>query len=77
MVLTGAYTNLMEKKLKEILDDFQNGDLAEYRCSFSYGIVEIKGSHNEMTYDEILKKADEIMYECKRRNKEKYPELIR
>ncbi|MCI8834978.1 MAG: diguanylate cyclase [Ruminococcus sp.] len=77
VVLTGAYTNLMEKKLKEILDDFQNGDLAEYRCSFSYGIVEIKGSHNEMTYDEILKKADEIMYECKRRNKEKYPELIR
>ncbi|MCI9329018.1 MAG: diguanylate cyclase, partial [Ruminococcus sp.] len=48
-----------------------------YQCSFSYGVVDIDGADNHLSYDEILQKADEIMYECKRRNKEKYPQLVR
>ena len=54
-----------------------SGGYAEYQCSFSYGVVDIDGADNHLSYDEILQKADEIMYECKRRNKEKYPQLVR
>ena len=63
--------------MAEILKDFQTGGYAEYQCSFSYGIVGIDGANNDLSYDDILPKADEIMYECKRRNKEKYPQLVR
>ena len=77
LVLSGSIGELIERKMAEILRDFQSGDYAEYQCSFSYGVVNIEGSENHMSYDEILQKADEIMYECKRRNKEKYPQLVR
>ncbi|MCI9632373.1 MAG: diguanylate cyclase [Ruminococcus sp.] len=77
LVLSGSIGELIERKMAEILRDFQTGDYAEYQCSFSYGVVNIEGSENHMSYDEILQKADEIMYECKRRNKEKYPQLVR
>lgn len=77
LVLSGSIKELIELKMAEILKDFQTGGYADYQCSFSYGIVGIDGASNELTYDDILHKADEIMYECKRRNKEKYPELVR
>ena len=77
LVLSGSIGELIERKMEEILRDFQTGDYAEYQCSFSYGVVNIEGSENHMSYDEILQKADEIMYECKRRNKKKYPQLVR
>lgn len=77
LVLTGGIRELIERKMAELLHDFQTGGLREYRCSFSYGIVEISGGENELTLKELLEEADEIMYKCKRKNKEKYPELIR
>ena len=77
LVLSGSIKELIERKMEEILHQYQKAGFAEYRCSFSYGIVAIDGGTNTLSYDEILQKADEIMYECKRRNKEKYPELVR
>ncbi len=77
LVLGGSIRELIELKMAEILREFQTGGYAQYQCSFSYGVVDIEGSDNHLTYDEILQKADEIMYECKRRNKEKYPQLVR
>ncbi len=77
LVLSGSIKELIERKMEEILHQYQKAGFAEYRCSFSYGIVAIDGGTNTLSYDEILQKADEIMYACKRRNKEKYPELVR
>lgn len=77
LVLSGNMKELMDKKLEEILREFQNSDLSEYQCSFSFGVVEIPGKANTMSMDDILQAADELMYECKRRNKEKYPALVR
>lgn len=77
LVLTGSIKELIEKKLAEILNDFQTSDFAEYQCSFSYGVVDIVGADNKLSLDELLQKADDIMYECKRKNKEKYPALVR
>ena len=63
--------------MAELLCEFQTGEFREYRCSFSYGIVEISGEENELSLKELLQEADEVMYKCKRKNKEKYPELLR
>lgn len=77
LVLSGSIKELIERKLAEILHEFQTKDFAEYQCSFSYGVVAIDGEENKRTLDEILHDADALMYACKRRNKEKYPELVR
>ncbi len=77
LVLTGRIKDLIDRKMAEILESFQAVDNGEYQCSFSYGIVEVEGKDNEWTLDEILQQADAAMYECKRRNKEKYPALVR
>lgn len=77
LVLTGLMKELINKKLSAILDDFQSENDSGYQCSFSYGTVEITGKDNELSLDEIIQKADSIMYKCKRKNKEKYPGLIR
>lgn len=77
LVLTGNIKELIERKLAEILASFQSSTFSPYQCSFSYGIVEICGSDNNLTRDELLKAADVIMYECKRRNKQKFPNLVR
>ena len=77
LVLGGSIRELIELKMAEILREFQTGGYASYQCSFSYGVVDIEGADNDLTYDDILHKADEIMYECKCRNKEKYPQLVR
>lgn len=77
LVLSGSIVELINMKMAEILKIFQTGEYAEYQCSFSYGVVDIDGANNDLTFEEILHKADELMYECKRRNKEKYPQLVR
>lgn len=77
LVLTGGIKELIERKMAELLCEFQTGEFREYRCSFSYGIVEISGEENELSLKELLQEADEVMYKCKRKNKEKYPELLR
>ena len=77
LVLTGCIGELMERKMEEILKRFQTERYSDYQCSFSYGVVQITGKEKDASLDTILHEADEIMYECKRRNKEKYPELVR
>ncbi len=76
LVLTGGIKELIERKMADLLHEFQTEKFREYRCSFSYGIVEISGEE-ELSLKELLDEADAIMYECKRKNKEKYPELVR
>lgn len=77
LVLTGGIKELIERKMAELLDEFQTGEFRDYRCSFSYGIVEISGGENELSLKELLQEADEIMYKCKQKNKARYPELVR
>ena len=62
-----------EKKFAELLEMFVAENKEEYPVSFSYGVVEIRRIGKRMTLEEIIKTADAQMYECKRRNKERYP----
>ena len=64
---------LINRKVAEILREFQEEIARQYQCSFSYGIVEVKGKENKMTLEEILRQAEDIMYECRNRNIAKYP----
>ena len=77
VVLSGNMAELISRKLAEILREFQEEVTRQYQCSFSYGIVQVTGREKDITLEGILHEADEIMYDCKRRNKEKYPELVR
>lgn len=63
MVLTGNMAELMNRKLAEILREFKEEFYEKYQCSFSYGIVEVEGKDNNMTLEEILKNAQEVMHE--------------
>lgn len=62
-----------EKKFAELLELFVAENKEEYPVSFSYGVVEIRRIGKRMTLEEIIKTADAQMYECKRRNKKRYP----
>lgn len=71
IVLLGRLSGLMEKKMADTLEHFQTLEVGDYAHSFSYGIVEIDGGSGRMSLEEVLHRADEKMYECKRKNKER------
>lgn len=62
-----------EKKFAELLECFVAENKEEYPVSFSYGVVEIRSTGKRPALEDIIKTADAQMYECKRRNKERYP----
>lgn len=62
-----------EKKFAELLERFAAENKEEYPVSFSYGVVEIRSTEKRPALEDIIKTADAQMYECKRRNKERYP----
>ena len=76
VVLSGNMAELINRKLAEILREFQEEVTRQYQCSFSYGIVEVDGKVNKLTLEEILRQAEDIMYECRNRNIEKYPQIF-
>lgn len=73
VVLTGNMAELMNRKLAEILREFKDGFYGKYQNSFNYGIVEVKGKDNNMSLEEILKSAEDIMNEHIQRELERAP----
>lgn len=76
VVLSGNMAELINRKLAEIMKEFQEKVYRKYQCSFSYGVLEIKGKENKLTLEEILEKADDVVYECRLRNIAKYPVIF-
>ncbi len=68
VILSGNMAELINRKVAEILREFQEEVARQYQCSFSYGIVEVNGKENAMALQEILRQAEDIMYECRNRN---------
>ena len=73
VILSGNMAELINRKLAEILKEFQEEVYRKYQCSFSYGVLEIQGKENELTLQEIMSKAEDVVYECKLKNIAKYP----
>lgn len=59
-------------KFNHILESFVKTNDRPYPVSFSFGIMAIHTPADRSHLDEILKRADAKMYECKRINKQKY-----
>ena len=62
----------MQEKFRNIHEAFRREGACDYPKSFSYGIIELPERHDIVSTDEILQRADEVMYEYKRKHKEKY-----
>lgn len=61
-----------QERMQDILQRFVEENTKDYPESFSYGIIELEGSHQYQSLEEIIHQADVRMYQCKRKNKEKY-----
>ena len=72
LILTDVEKDVVEEKLRHAMEEFQGIDDKEYIHGFSFGVVRMKGSGETRTLKEIIAEADAAMYECKRRNKERY-----
>ena len=73
VVLSGNMADLINRKLEEIMKEFQEEVYRKYQCSFSYGVLEIKGKDNTLTLEEIIEMADDAVYDCRIKNIAKYP----
>ena len=72
VVLLNCSQETMQEKFKKVHEAFCHGGSGDYPKSFSYGIIELPGGHDIVSTDEILQRADEVMYEYKWKHKEKY-----
>lgn len=72
IVVPACIGNIVANKLQEAERIFATNNKKQYRASFSYGLIEVRGGENTMTLDEIIQLADTRMYQCKRENKKKY-----
>ena len=64
---------MAQEKIHHMQDAFSNYDLTKpYSKSFSCGIIEIPADHEEIVVDDLLEKADTIMYQQKRLHKDQY-----
>ena len=72
VALLNCSQETMQEKFKKVHEAFCQGGSGDYPKSFSYGIIELPGGHDIVSTDEILQRADEVMYEYKWKHKEKY-----
>ena len=61
-----------QEKFEEVLQEFRGERSRVYPKSFSFGIVDIPEKHEQIRLEEIMQRADELMYEQKRKHKEEY-----
>ncbi len=71
VVLTGNMSELMNRKLAEIRREFKEEFYGRYQCGFRYGILDVNGKDNDMSLEEILRNAKEIMNEQLKKESEK------
>ena len=72
VALLNCSQETMQEKFKKVHEAFCQGGSGDYPKSFSYGIIELTERHDIVSTDEILQRADEVMYEYKWKHKEKY-----
>lgn len=66
IILQKCPPDLAEEKMKKIQNEFINNTTKPYPKSFSYGIIELKPEHPNITIEQIIQQADAIMYKQKK-----------
>ncbi len=69
IVLKGCSQEVAWRKLAEAREDFRRNHPGDYAASFSFGALYVD-AHTDLTQEEIIRQADELMYQCKRKHKE-------
>ena len=72
VVLLNCSQETMQEKFRNLHEAFSREGAGDYPKNFSYGIIGLPERHDIVSTDEILQRADEVMYEYKRKHKEKY-----
>lgn len=72
LILNQISKEVAVEKLNAAMEEFQSCQDKEYTCGFSFGVTELRGEDEDRTLAEIIKEVDSAMYECKRKNKERY-----
>lgn len=70
LILNQCPFPLARQKMKAVYQSFFTLHHKDYPTSFSYGLVEVKGQDHRIMKD-ILKEADDLMYQCKKDNKKR------
>lgn len=73
LVLTGNVKHLIERKMDEILTTFQRNDdrVFCHECNFKYSIIEVEGQSNMLNLDSLLKEAETLIQQKKRKHQRK------
>lgn len=69
MILRDCPKEYAERKIQRIQDMFQRKTTHPYDKNFSYGIVEVTGQHGKEELENILQRADAVMYDQKKEHK--------
>ena len=69
LVLKGCPTDVAQKKIQQIQDDFTAESTKPYDKNFSFGIVQLPKGHETVDIDDILQRADAAMYLQKKEHK--------
>ena len=72
VVLLNCSQETMQEKFRNLHEAFSREGAGDYPKNFSYGIIGLPERHDIVSTDEILQRADEVMYEYKWKHKEKY-----
>lgn len=72
VVLLNCSQETMQEKFRNVHEAFSREGAGDYPKNFSYGIIGLPERHDIVSTDEILQRADGVMYEYKRKHKEKY-----
>ncbi len=72
LVLEECPKKTVLRKLEDIYQEFRLSGEKEYTSSFSYGVIEIDRQNEELALEEILDRADSIMYQRKKEHKKEY-----
>ena len=72
VVLLNCSQETMQEKFRNVHEAFSREGAGDYPKNFGYGIIGLPERHDIVSTEEILQRADEVMYEYKRKHKEKY-----
>lgn len=72
MILADCTGEDARERIKQMQEEFARETTRNYVKSFSCGIIEIEKGHEPISLEQIMEKADSVMYQQKRAHKKSY-----
>lgn len=68
---------IAQERLTYMQTAFEHVETRSYPKGFSFGIIEIPAEHKTLSVNDIIAKADKIMYQQKKEHKQLYMEQLK